>query len=337
MKYLISHQIRVLADCFSNYNEVWDIVPAMMRFSFENPRLGVTELGAKSQLDKFKTLFNNLIGYIEKGQENEMILKRPHKSFKMADSLLEYFNKLDGGSEKTKENAENELLDIVRILHKKASALLKKGTFGIDLDIMDKIIVIMKRFTFDTATDIRDLIDRKKELKQELQKGPGRTAKREIKVYLDMDSCITDFDKAVKKLGPKAVKGLVDGASEEEKQYMYDKIESKGSEFWSEMEWYPKGDELWKIVKKFNPVLLSSPGLFQYAQGGKQDWVNAHLPGISLFLDMDKYEYAEPDSVLIDDSKPNIESWRDAGGIGIHYQGDPESVEKELKKIVSQV
>ena len=162
-------------------------------------------------------------------------------------------------------------------------------------------------------------------------------AKKEIKIYVDLDNTLTDFDKAVKKLGSKAAKGLVDGASEEERQYMYDKIESKGSEFWSEMEWYPKGEELWKVVKKFNPVLLSSPGLFKWAPGGKKNWVDANLPGISLFLDMDKYGYVEMDSVLIDDTASNIESWRDAGGIGIHYKGDPESVKNELKEITSQV
>lgn len=159
----------------------------------------------------------------------------------------------------------------------------------------------------------------------------------DLKVYLDMDQCITDFDKAVKKLGPKAARGLKEDASEEDQIHMWEKINNAGSRFWSEMEWCPKGKELWKVVKKYNPVLLSSPGQIKWAKAGKELWVRDNLPGIPLIVEKDKYIYAERDAVLIDDMQTNIEAWKMAGGLGILYEEDPKTVADKLKEIKKKI
>ncbi len=335
MKYLISHQIKVLANCLENYKEVWDIVPIMMRISFENPKLSMKEIQVKSKMENYGNLFSRIMADLKTAQEKNIVFKRPHKVFKQADDLLVLFNKLTGKKETTSESSENELLDIVNILSENVKPLSKRPKWEIEnLKVMDDIDALMKKFPFTIQTVLQRSIKRKEEIEQEL--GKGVTAKREIKVYLDMDSCITDCDKAIRKLGPKVAKGLADDASEEEKQYMYDKIEEKGAEFWSEMEWMPKGEELWKVVKKYDPVLLSSPGLFKWAPGGKKNWVDKNIPGTTLYLDIDKYQWAEPDSVLIDDRVSNIESWKEAGGEAILYENDPELVKLKLKEIISQ-
>lgn len=349
MKYLISHQMKVLASCLDNYKEIWNIIPMILRFSFENPKLGMDKLQARGRLNNYENLFSRIIKDLETIQKDEIAFVRPHPIFKNTDLLLKNFNELDGKSEISDKNSKNELLNIIKILYEKVLSLLKKSMSEDDLKVMDAIATLMKRYPFEVQTTIQQMkkikqeLDkipdgkkRKEELQKELQRGLARTAKRKIKLFLDLDGCLTDFDKAVKKLGPKAAKGLADDAKEEEKQFMYDKIENKGPAFWSEMEWYPKGKELWNVVKKYNPTLLSSPGKFKWAPAGKEDWVNANLPGISLFLSEDKYQYAEMDNVLIDDSNKNIFAWKDADGIGILYEGDPESVREELKEIISQ-
>jgi hypothetical protein len=309
------------------------------------------EIERKGKIDNYRNQFGRLLGDLKRVKEKGGILTRSQykKIFDWSDQILETLNRLDHKNEVPVKDTEDELIEIMEILFKRAESLSKKkmSLSQQDLDTINDLFSLMKTFPFKLEQEIRRLnkllteMERKKreevreqELKQELQKGPeSRTAKRDIKIYLDMDSCITDFDKAVKKLGSKAAKGLKDGASEEEVQFMYDKIEEAGSKFWSEMEWYPKGQELWSVIKKYNPVLLSSPGKFKWAPAGKQNWVSINLPGVTLFLEMNKYIYAEPDAILIDDKSSNIESWKEAGGLGILYEDNPESVKKQLQKI----
>lgn len=153
------------------------------------------------------------------------------------------------------------------------------------------------------------------------------------KIFVDLDNTLTDFNQAVKDLGPKPTEGLPDDATEEQKQVMYDAIEEAGSKFWSEMKWHPDGKALWGAIKEFEPVLLSSPGLFTYAPAGKEDWVNKNLPGVPLFLESDKYGYAEREAILIDDNKENVNSWKEAGGLAIFHE-DARKTEDELMDLI---
>jgi hypothetical protein len=154
-----------------------------------------------------------------------------------------------------------------------------------------------------------------------------------MKLYLDMDGVFTDFDQAVEKLGPEPAKGLVKDAPEADKQVMYKAIEDAGESFWADMEWTKDGKDLWEIVEKFNPVLLSSPGKFQWAPSGKQQWVKKNLPGTSLFLSDSKSEYIDPYemSILIDDSKNNTGGWEEHGGEAILHTSTPDTERKFLE------
>jgi hypothetical protein len=154
-----------------------------------------------------------------------------------------------------------------------------------------------------------------------------------MKLFLDLDGCLTNFDKAVEKLGPEAAKGLPDDAPESDKQVMYDAIEKAGESFWADMEWNPGGKELWEIVRRFNPVLLSSPGKFSAAPSGKAMWIKNNIPGTTLFVTQNKPEYVDPYelSVLIDDMKKNIGAWEEAGGEGILHTSTPETERKFLE------
>ena len=154
-----------------------------------------------------------------------------------------------------------------------------------------------------------------------------------MKLYLDMDGCLTDFDKAVANLGEEFTKGLGDEASEDAKQEMYNAIEKAGESFWADMPWMKDGKELWDLAKKFNPTLLSSPGKFEYAPAGKSTWVRKNLPGTTLFLSNTKSEYVDQYelSILIDDSKDNVEGWAQAGGEGLLHTSASETERKLLE------
>jgi hypothetical protein len=143
-----------------------------------------------------------------------------------------------------------------------------------------------------------------------------------MKVFLDLDQTLTDFDQAVRNLGQGPAKGLGNEASAEDKQVMYDAVEKAGESFWADMGWFADGRELWKIFRPFNPTILSSPGKFSAAPSGKLLWVKKNIPGTSLYLSETKSEYVDPYemSVLVDDDRNNIRAWKERGGIGILHQ-----------------
>lgn len=158
----------------------------------------------------------------------------------------------------------------------------------------------------------------------------------EAKVYVDMDGVICDFTGAVRKLGPIPEQGLAEDATQEQKQAMYDAIEEAGESFWAGMKWTENGKKLWKMLKSYKPVLLSSPGKFLYAPAAKKKWIDKHIPGVTLFLEEDKWIFVESNAILIDDKESNIRDWNEAGGLGILYENDPEATKEELEKIMKE-
>jgi hypothetical protein len=143
-----------------------------------------------------------------------------------------------------------------------------------------------------------------------------------MKLFVDLDNTLTDWDGAVRKLGQGPSKGLGDSAKGEDKQVMYKAINDAGEAFWENLEWALDGRQLWDLFKPFHPILLSSPGDFRSASAGKFAWVKKNIPGTTLYLSKTKSEYVDPYemSVLVDDDKHNIMAWKERGGIGILHQ-----------------
>lgn len=154
-----------------------------------------------------------------------------------------------------------------------------------------------------------------------------------MKIYVDMDGVLTNFDDAVKKIGAGAI--LDEEASTEEKDKAWKMVEAAGTGFWSEMEWAPDGQKLWKLVSKINPnpVLLSSPGDITCAIRGKKEWIDKNMPGTAAFFEKVKSPYAERNAVLIDDTTKHVEAWKDAGGIGILHKNF-EDTERQLLELL---
>ena len=149
------------------------------------------------------------------------------------------------------------------------------------------------------------------------------------KFYCDMDGVLVDFNKGYLKLTGIDISG----------QYLNDKgfwkpIDEGGVDFWYNLPWMPDGKTLWNYIEKYKPDILSAPSREDSSRVGKNKWVNKHLPGVHLILRSveHKKEFASPTSVLIDDRKENIDSWVEAGGIGILHTNTPDTI-KQLKKL----
>ena len=91
------------------------------------------------------------------------------------------------------------------------------------------------------------------------------------------------------------------------------------------------GSELWEGIKKYNPTILSSTGT-KDIDGAKKtkrqqvkDYLNPIPPIVFVTSGKDKgIKYGNENSILIDDSQTNIDSWTRKGidGIGIKHSSD---------------
>jgi len=151
-----------------------------------------------------------------------------------------------------------------------------------------------------------------------------------MKIYVDMDGVLTDFEGQLADLlgiSRKAAKGYKSSS-------MWKKVEDAGESFWSTMEWMPGGKELWDFVKDYNPTILSSPIRHKSSHSGKREWVKKHLGDFPVILDSEKYTHAKPGDILIDDLSKNIDPWNDHKGVGILHK-DAKSTISVLKKLLS--
>ena len=152
-------------------------------------------------------------------------------------------------------------------------------------------------------------------------------------IYSDMDGVIADFDSRFKEFSDNIEPSdYVDKFGLEKFWDLIDK--QVGVRFWTGIEWMPDGKEYWDYIKKYNPKLLSSPSKENESRLGKRIWAKRKMPGTKVILaySYNKKNYADGNSILIDDMKKNIDQWRAAGGIGILHT-DAASTIAQLKKL----
>ena len=154
--------------------------------------------------------------------------------------------------------------------------------------------------------------------------------KNQYKIYCDMDGVIVDFEDGYERLTGKNIKGNhVKGDGD-----FWQPITDAGANFWINLKWMPDGEKLWKYIKNYSPSILSAPSREKSSRIGKEIWVRNNIPGTELILKPapEKQELAEPNAILIDDRKDNIQQWKDAGGIGILHTSANDTI-KQLQEL----
>jgi len=98
------------------------------------------------------------------------------------------------------------------------------------------------------------------------------------------------------------------------------------------------GGELWNGIKKYNPIILSARGTKNIEKNEKIkiNQVKEYLSPIPKIIFVGSGSEKGNDgraknSILIDDSKTNIDSWKTKGGIGIQH--NPNDVKLTLDKL----
>lgn len=159
-----------------------------------------------------------------------------------------------------------------------------------------------------------------------------------MKLYVDMDGVLADFDGQVRSK-------FSDIGSDEK---VSDYINRIGKDkFWHDVEaiddfWISipplqdKLPELFKSLRKRFPhiMILTAPARDPNCIPQKKEWIEKHIgPGVMSLYEKDKYIYACPKSILIDDTESKINDWNGAGGIGILFTEFDDALFKKLNDL----
>ena len=218
--------------------------------------------------------------------------------------------------------------DLIDMDNYEGEELWLNGDIPIDLTTLQEAIVGDK-MTFrnwtDTINEDKDYFGLNALIKEIIEEP-------KYKIFSDMDGVLTDFDDRFKKYSNDVMPSAF------EKRYGKDKfwelIDGQGVAFWVGMPWMGDGKQYWDYIKDFDVELLSSPSRSETSRLGKRLWVRNNMPGVKLTLAQafNKKNYAEPNHILIDDRKSNIDQWIAAGGIGILHISAADTIQ-QLKKL----
>jgi hypothetical protein len=157
-------------------------------------------------------------------------------------------------------------------------------------------------------------------------------------VYLDMDGVIADFFGGIEKLyGVKHWKELTSDRTKDLKAEVIDRI--TGTNFFETLPKFSTADQLINMIKQFTGgtfSICSSPLRGDNANSAKwkKVWISKNIEQPEKIIITGRKEtYAmnkqtKQPNILIDDRPINIQKWQSAGGYGILYQANKDSLSK---------
>jgi len=160
-------------------------------------------------------------------------------------------------------------------------------------------------------------------------------------VYVDLDGVLADFFSEYAKLA-----GIKDGNYRSVPPAKNDPTLDLmiGTDFFARLPKFHSADQLIHIVVKVYGEyhICSSPlrGDHENCAKNKRIWIQNHLtpPPSTVIITPNKAKYAiQPDgtpNILIDDRTENIIKWNAAGGIGIKYQADEDSLQVVVSGLI---
>jgi hypothetical protein len=153
-------------------------------------------------------------------------------------------------------------------------------------------------------------------------------------VYLDMDGVLADFFTEYAKLA-----GISNGNYRDIPPAKTDPTLQKmvGTDFFARLPKFPSADDLVSLVVSTygHYHICSSPlrGDHDNSEVQKKVWIQKHLnpQPVDIVITPQKAKWAKQKdgtpNILIDDRGSNISAWEAAGGIGIKYQADEDSLQ----------
>mgnify|MGYP003949860233 CR=1 FL=1 len=206
----------------------------------------------------------------------------------------------------------------------------------IDTDVTNLSKYIIKVVLPEPDEEYEDAL-KEKDIPYEIGKplneaDPKKGSDKKYTIYSDMDGVLVDFNERFKRFS----NGVPPTEYEQKfgKDKFWELVDGIGVRFWVGMDWMSDGKQLWDYIKSYNPTLLSSPSRADHSRMGKRIWRKRNLPSTKLVLAQARHKqnYANPNSILIDDRESNIDQWIKAGGIGILHTDTASTIDK-LKEL----
>lgn len=152
------------------------------------------------------------------------------------------------------------------------------------------------------------------------------------KLYCDQDGVFADFATPASEFFNVDFSGWVTLSAEDWGRYR-----DAHPKMWEEIPVMPFAYDLWSVVRDYDLAILTAvPHRGEWADVGEQKlrWFQKHFDFDNVLLYAvqreEKQTYAMQGdgtpNILIDDMLKNIEEWRHAGGIGIHYTPSADAV-----------
>ena len=156
------------------------------------------------------------------------------------------------------------------------------------------------------------------------------------KIYCDMDGVLGDFVKGDEKQTGKSITKWAQGSKSEK----WGQIKANPN-FWRDLPWMSGGKQLWNFLKNKDVEILSAYVEDTYDKNcipGKRFWATKNLgissSKINLVRRVQKQQFADKNSILIDDYPKNVNDFRARGGQGIVHNGDTSRTLRLLKKLI---
>ena len=154
-------------------------------------------------------------------------------------------------------------------------------------------------------------------------------------IYCDMDGVLADFKTGAQRTTGMSINKWMNIPSSKEKWAL---IKAKKN-FWSTLPWMSGGKQLWSYISKFDPHILSAYVEESFDPNcipGKTKWLKTNVgvstDRINLVKRVQKQNFANKNSILIDDYNKNISDFKKRGGIGIYHTSTSNTI-RELKKL----
>ena len=229
---------------------------------------------------------------------------------------------LNKSSFKNKSHARQS--QIINLIHQRVRAALGRTKDSKKKKKLKSAFDYIKQRKEASKRKTQRLKNKKKNIKENINK--------EYTIYSDMDGVLVDFNKRFKRFS----NGIPPTEYEQKfgKDKFWELVDGTGVRFWVGMDWMSDGKQLWDYIKSYNPTLLSSPSRADHSKMGKRIWRQRNLPSTKLILARaaNKQNYADPNSILIDDRESNIDQWIKAGGIGVLHTDTASTINK-LKEL----
>ena len=154
------------------------------------------------------------------------------------------------------------------------------------------------------------------------------------RIYCDMDGVLCDFKTAAQKATGMPITKWMYSSKTEKWQPIKDT-----PKFWHTMPWQAGGRSLWSFISKYKPHILSAYVEESFDPNcipGKTKWLKTNVgvstDRINLVKRVQKQNFANKNSILIDDYNKNISDFKKRGGIGIYHTSTSNTI-RELKKL----